>query len=110
MPLSSARARVTDDSLRGTGVRIVVKHFADPDETISAIPGKVTVEVEGGEGYGVVGGEPIELALGQQANVEIEGRITGNETIVGLPPDTRPEVHLIGTTVQAVIDGAASDL
>lgn len=85
-------------------MKIVVKHFADADETISAIPGKVTVEVEADDGIAIVGGEPIELYLGQQANVEIEGRITGNESITGLPPGTRPEVHLVGTTVQAVID------
>lgn len=87
-------------------MKIVVKHFADPEETISAIPGKVTVEVEPAEGHGVVGGEPIELTIGQQANVDVEGRITGNESIMGLPPDTRPEVHLVGVTIQAVLDPA----
>lgn len=55
-------------------MKIVVKHFADPEETISAVPGKVTVEVEPEEGMALIGGgEPVVLVLGQQANVEIEG-------------------------------------
>lgn len=60
-------------------MRIVVKHFADPDETITSIPGKVTVEIEPGAGKSLIGGEPVELTLGQQANVEIEGdRLIGS--------------------------------
>lgn len=56
-------------------MKIEVRHFADPEETISAIPGKVTVAVLADDGMAIVGDEdgPVELTLGQQANVELVG-------------------------------------
>lgn len=82
-------------------MKIEVKHFADPEETISAIPGKVTVQVtipEEAGGEDVQG--PIDLVLGQQLTLEVtasEFEYPGGG-IEGCFPAIRD------TTIQAAID------
>jgi hypothetical protein len=59
-------------------MRIVVKHFSDDDEGGYG-PDAVTVEIEPGVGKSMIGGAPVELTLGQQANIDIEGdRLIGS--------------------------------
>lgn len=73
-------------------MKVVVKHFADPDETITAIPGKVTAHIEMEDGSGE-STEAIDLTLGQQLTYTVSGG-AGSES------------YLDDTEVQAVLDPA----
>lgn len=73
-------------------MRIVVKHFADPDETITAIPGKVTAHIEMEDGSGE-STEAIDLTLGQQVTYTVT-------------PGSSTEAYLDDTQIQAVLDPA----
>lgn len=56
-------------------MKVVVKHFFDPENFLVPRERFVTVEVLADDGMAIVGDEdgPVKLAIGQQANVEFVG-------------------------------------
>lgn len=72
-------------------MKIVVKHFADPDETITAIPGKVTVHAE--------------MEDGSEESTDVDNLTLGQQLTYVVIPGV-DEAYVDDTQIQAVIDPA----